>query len=438
MSNLTEIQPARVDRAAIALLLAYICLLPVSWSGLPFNVQWVDVLFPALLLCTIATRPSFQLARFDVVVLVYLASSLLSLLGTTGLQQGLVQFAKQGYLALLYAVMVMLTAKSVSLERMSRWMAGVAAVVATICVLAVAVYYVSGMAVPLLGVVMPLPYIGQFYRLYGAFPSPEYLVNFLAFATPLGILQLLRPDAVSHRRYWGIGLAMIIIAAIFTAGHGIVGLVAAATFSLARAWNNRHPRLIAGAVIGTVALFIVVNMLLVVAVRDLQVATSHDMTLESPAYPYAFHDEKVGAPQISLELTYNLMGYWVLKEIAWDAFLQKPLRGIGLGSFHDETRRAASEGRIPPEYREHDPHSTWLGRMAETGIIGTMTLVMLWFVMLRLAYGVVVAGGPQADVALALAAGLIAVLVNSPNVDVMNFRFIWLAFGALRGASIRV
>ena len=210
MSNLEEIQSARVDRAAIALLLAYICLLPVSWSGLPFNIQWVDVLFPALLLCTIATRPSFQLARFDVVVLVYLASSLLSLLGTTGLQQGLVQFAKQGYLALLYAVMVMLTAKSISLERVSRWMAGVAAVVATICVLAVAVYYVLGMAVPLLGVVMPLPYIGQFYRLYGAFPSPEYLVNFLAFATPLGILQFLRPDAVSQRRYWGIGLAMIL------------------------------------------------------------------------------------------------------------------------------------------------------------------------------------------------------------------------------------
>ena len=76
--------------------------------------------------------------------------------------------------------------------------------------------------------------------------------------------------------------------------------------------------------------------------------------------------------------------------------------------------------------------------MAETGIIGTVALVMLWFAMLRLAYGVVMAGGPQADVALALAAGLIAVLVNSPNVDVMNFRFIWLAFGALRGASIRV
>ena len=112
MSNLTGTHRARVDRAAIALLLAYICLLPVSWSGLPFNIQWVDVLFPALLLCTIATRPSFQLARFDVVVLVYLLSSLLSLLGTTGLQHGLVQFAKHGYLALLYGVIVMLTAKA--------------------------------------------------------------------------------------------------------------------------------------------------------------------------------------------------------------------------------------------------------------------------------------------------------------------------------------
>ena len=48
-----------------------------------------------------------------------------------------------------------------------------------------------------------------------------------------------------------------------------------------------------------------------------------------------------------------------------------------------------------------------------------------------------VAGLWVLGVALALAAGLIAVLVNSPNVDIMNFRFIWLAFGVLRGISVR-
>ena len=437
MSESLAASPARLDRMMIALLFAYICLLPLSWSTLPFNAQWVDVLFPALLLGAIAVRPSLRLVRLDVLVLIYLASSLPSLLGTTDLRLGSIQFAKHGYLALLYAVIAVLVCHRVAAARVARWFAGVAAGVATVSVLAVAAYYVAGIAVPRLGVVMPLPYVGQFYRLYGGFPSPEYLVNFLAFAAPLVILQVLRCEDARHRTLWAIALGTVLVAAVFTAGHGIVGLAAGVILSLMRAWRHRRPRLVAVAAFATVVLFIAVNLLLIVAVRDLRVVTSRDMTVDSPVYPYVFHDEEAGAPKVSVELTYNVMGYWLLKQLAWKAFLQKPWQGTGLGSFHDVTRRAANEGRIPSGYREHDPHSTWLGRMAETGIIGTLALAMLWVAMLGHAYRVVADGGPHAGVALALAAGLIAVLVNSPNVDIMNFRFIWLAFGVLRGISVR-
>ena len=437
MSEALAARPAPVDRVAITLLLAYVCLLAVQWSPLPFNIQWADVLFPALLLCTIALRPFPRLLRLDMLVLLYLASSLPSLLGTTELRLGAVQLAKHGYLALLYGVTAILVARLVSPERLARWLASVAAVVAAVCLLAVALYYATGVAVPRLGAVMPLPYLGEIYRLYGAFPSPEYLMNFLAFSAPLAILQVLRSDAIRHRRTWYAALVAILVAAVFTAGHGIVGLAAALTLSLARAWRHRRPTLIAFVAIATVGLFIAVNLLLVFAVRDLQVVTSRDMTIEPPAHPYVFHDEQVGAPKVSVDLTYNFMGYWLLKELAWEAFLRKPVQGVGLGSFHNETRRAAAEGRVPAEYREIDPHSTWLGRLAETGLMGTLALAFLWVGMLRHAYRLAAAGGPPADVAVALAAGLVALLVNSPNVDVMNFRFVWLVFGALRGASAR-
>lgn len=437
VSESVVMSAGRVDRVTIALLFAYICLLTVNWSTLPFNVQWVDVLFPVLLLCTIAARPSFRLIRPDVLVLVYLASSLPSLFGAADLQLGIVPFAKHGYLALLYGVIAVLTAKLVDPARLTRWLAGLATGVAVVCVLAMGIYYVTGIAVPRLGAVMALPYVGQLYRPYGAFPSPEYLVSFLAFATPLVILQVLQSDDARHRRLWGTGVIVIFIVAVFTVGHGIVGLVAAATLSLGRAWRHHRPRLVTAVAIATVALFIMVNILLVVAVRDLRVVTSRDMSIEPPAYRGLFQEEEAGAPKISVELTYGFMGYWLLKQLAWDAFLQKPWQGIGLGSFLNETRQAASEGRIPSVYREYDPHSTWFGRMAETGIIGTVALAMLWIGMLRFAYRLVAAGGRQADVAAALAAGLVAILVISPNVDVMNFRFIWIAFGVLHGASNR-
>lgn len=426
---------ARAGRAAVALLLAYICLLAVNWSSLPFNIQWGDVIFPALLMCTVAMRPSFRLIGPDVLVLVYLASSLPSLLGATELRPGIVQFAKHGYVTLLYGVIAVLTANGFAPVRLARWLAGVAAAVASVCVLTMGIYYLTGIAVPRLGAVMSLPYVGQLYRPYGLFPSPEYLVNFLAFATPLAILQVLRSGEEGRRGLWVTALVVILIVAVFTVGHGIVGLVAGATLSLARAWHHR-PRLLVAAAVATAMLFIAVNALLFVAVQDLRIVTSRDTSVGRPAYRGVFHDEEAGTPMVSVDVTYNVMGYWLLKQLAWDAFLEAPWQGIGLGAFRNETRRAASEGRIPSGFREYDPHSTWLGRMAETGLVGTIALGMLWLGMLRLAYRVAADGGYHSDVAVALAAGLVAVLVNSPNVDVMNFRFVWLAFGALRGTSV--
>ncbi len=64
-----------------------------------------------------------------------------------------------------------------------------------------------------------------------------------------------------------------------------------------------------------------------------------------------------------------------------------------------------------------------------------MTLALLWVVILRTGFKL------QADlrqpqerwVVCAVMAGLIGLLVNSLNVDIMNFRFLWVGLGLLRG-----
>lgn len=428
---------ARADRLAVALLLAYVCLLPLSWSPLPWNIQWSDVLFLGLLTCTIMARPHMWRSRLDILVLLYLASSLPSFLSVAEPRPGFIEFAKHLYLAVMYGVVATLTWQFVPLTRIARWLAAVASVVAGVSLLAAAAYYIAGIAVPRLGVVMPLPYVGPFYRLYGPSPSPEHLVNFLAFAMPLVIVQALRSGPGRSQFIWTVALMAIVGAACFTAGHGIAGLVVAAALSLGRMWRDRRPVLVGTAVVAAFALVLAVNVLLVVAVRDVDITASRNMSVDKPPYPYAFHDEQAGAPSVTVEVTYNFMAYWVLKRVAFDAWLREPLKGVGLGAFHGETRRAVAEGRLGSDYREHDPHSTWFGRLAETGLVGTAALAVLWGGVLSYARRLSVVGDEQAEAAAALAAGLVGVLVNSLNVDVMNFRFIWLAFGTLRGVDAR-
>jgi hypothetical protein len=171
------------------------------------------------------------------------------------------------------------------------------------------------------------------------------------------------------------------------------------------------------------------NLTLTASVRS--VTYGVDAVSDATVYPYA-----VGGGQASIgpaHVDYEVMSYFRIKQLALEAFLAHPLTGVGLDRFHRVSEAAYQDGRLPSGYRDIDPHSALLGRLAETGIVGGLTLVALW-------WGAMVAGGRligdrQAWLARAAVAALIGLLVNSINVDIMNFRFFWAGLGLLRGLS---
>jgi O-antigen ligase len=129
------------------------------------------------------------------------------------------------------------------------------------------------------------------------------------------------------------------------------------------------------------------------------------------------------------------MSYYLVKKVAWQAFLARPWTGIGLSTFAIEAERAYQNGRLHQAYRRVQAHSLPFGRLAETGLVGAITLaaflVVLWRSMLRTAR----LPGVDGRVGWALFAGVVGLLVNSVNVDVMHFRFLWFAVGLTAGVG---
>jgi O-antigen ligase len=135
-----------------------------------------------------------------------------------------------------------------------------------------------------------------------------------------------------------------------------------------------------------------------------------------------------------VDVEYAVISYFRLKDIAWSAFASHPLTGVGLDQFHSRTEAAYVDGRLPNIYRTTDPHSTFLGRMAETGLAGTLPLIALWMGIIITARQLL-ARHADHGVALALFAALCGMLVDTVNADVMNFRFLWVAVALLRAVS---
>lgn len=121
--------------------------------------------------------------------------------------------------------------------------------------------------------------------------------------------------------------------------------------------------------------------------------------------------------------------YTELKKAGVSVAGQHPWLGVGPGQFGRALPAEKAAGRYPASLPDYDPHSTWIGAWAETGVFGFIGLLLLLFAFWR------IVGASALTVPPAIPVFLLLILIMSVSKDVMNFRFLWLALGIVLGLS---
>jgi hypothetical protein len=414
-------------RVAHVLAGAYIVLMMLSRPALPGNIRLADLVFPALAVVVLwTTRQSsvfHHLTPLDWCVLAIVVTTLPSLLVTTDLRVSLVAFAKRAYVAALYVVFAVYFERF-GVRRPLLWLVRVAIVTSAVCLAAALAYMAAGVYSPFLGYPMALPYIGTVLRLWGGTYSAAMFGNYLTFVWPLACAFAWES---ARRGWWMAGLAVLVLAMGLAFSHALAGFAAA---TLVLAWplaTSPWRRVIrAVAVTATAAIIIAMNAALIMTVREVTVARDHNRDIRPAEYAYAFQPPE-GADRVTVAVSYNPMSYYLIKKVAFRAFMEHPLTGIGLGTFHQVTARANDAGVLHDHYRAIDPHMTLLGALAETGVFGGLGVAALFVVALF-------TRPRTSDVWMvrALQAAIVGIAINSVNVDALNFRFLWIGLAALR------
>lgn len=126
--------------------------------------------------------------------------------------------------------------------------------------------------------------------------------------------------------------------------------------------------------------------------------------------------------------------YLALKRASWVIGSQHLPLGVGPGCFNGALEELKEKGLYPAHLPNYDPHFTWGGAWAETGLLGFLALVYLsWAGRAQW----LKAADPTAPVHQVLSIFLLLLLICSMSMDVMNFRQLWLA-AALGLASPQV
>jgi len=127
--------------------------------------------------------------------------------------------------------------------------------------------------------------------------------------------------------------------------------------------------------------------------------------------------------------------------VGWVIVREHPLLGVGLGCFpvvyYDFLSQATGISAKHAEHVAHVlekyPHNIYLGAAAELGLFGFVLLVAVLGIHLWVARGtwrlLRAAGHPGSDLALAIVAGLLALIVQGGAFDIAHRKYLWAALG---------
>ena len=401
------------------LLLLFLAFIGVNWPDLSYNARLADLIFVPLAAFVVALPQARWTWRTpDFAVVIYLLGAVPAIVASADRTQSAMEFGREIYLAIVYVIVAM-AARHGMARTIGKGLALGGAILSLAGLVFVIRQTIGASPWPPMGEVMALPYLGDTLRLRALTASEAMLACVLTAAIPFAIAMCTR-DRI---RAWCAAGAAMIAAAALTFSHAIAGFAVATVIA---AWPLvKGQKLLRNlAVAGAVAVFLVLNFAATVSIRS--ITNGESSYTDRSIYHYAVDQREMQLG--NAVVTYSVMSYARIKQVAWRAFLEHPIAGLGLDQFHTATIRAYDEGALPLLYREIDPHSALFGRLAECGVIGGVTLLMLWA-----AWAVMARDGAAHYLGYAAAAAMAGLIVSSLNADIMNFRFLWAVAGLLRG-----
>ncbi|MBY0493264.1 MAG: hypothetical protein K2Y23_03515 [Cyanobacteria bacterium] len=409
-------------KIAEALLLSFLGVIGINWPELPYHARLADLVFIPLAVGIVVLPGAKWTWRWvDLAVAGYLLGAVPSVFNSLDRYQSILELGRELYLVAIYAVFAIAARRGFA-RTTARGLVVGAGTLSVLGLAVLGIQMITGARVPLIGETMQLPYIGSTLRLRALTATPAMFACVLTAALPFAITF-----CRERGRAFCVASIVMLIAALFTVSHVLAGLGVAV---LITSWASlaSWPRVRRLAVAAVLALIVAFNFAATISITSI---TYGDATFED-ATPYQYAVDQGRAQIGGAAITYNVMSYARIKAVALHAIAGHPIAGVGLDQFHVETRLAYAKGVLTGTYREIDPHSTLLGRLAECGLIGGITLVLLWFAWGSMARDVV-RGSVEPALGYAAMAGLAGLVVASINADIMNFRFVWVAAGLLRG-----
>ncbi len=277
------------------------------------------------------------------------------------------------------------------------------------------------------------PYFDRFIRVKSTFlPTTKMFSEYIVLYVGLLVTKYWTVNERRIKHLLGIGIGLTLFVFVFTFSRSIVGILfVLLILSFAQPLSHIHGIKIIRYTLTILVIAVLIGITIISSYYILSLEVRNETGLPPPekrnVYMHFFPDK--GVDSFVVNIRYIPDHYLWLKKVAMEAFKENPITGAGLESFGKELKSLRAKGIIPPTIGDYKmAQSTPFTILSERGIFGVVSLFFLWYIFLRniIIFSKNVRGSEHSILLYGLMAGGVGILVDSLNVDIMNFRFLWI------------
>jgi hypothetical protein len=343
------------------------------------------------------------------------------------------------YLGLVLVWGAALLAEPVRLQAFTRWWLGLVAAV-------VVVGLIGGLAATLSGEGNYLVYQGRDMYLFGdrvfrvrstLTPTTKLLATLLILALPVAFV-LRRHGTPRERRLVGWLVVLMTLCELLTYSRQILEYLGLLGLLLWLEGRRRRVALITALAIAFVVGNLGVMVLSTWRITDAEYVRTADHARTLTDDHYYSTIPAMGVQTAALRVEYVHDNYFIMKWISWKGFLERPLTGWGPDAWPRVREWARKAGHAPAtrfgfESAQSEPFTI----AAEMGLVGLAAWAAFWMLSLCSMWAST-AQGFAGILARYQALGCGATLLTSIHLDVMRFRFLWIALALGMAAAVCV
>lgn len=422
----------------------YILIVPIMLVPFQYKIQLSEIIFLPLLtgwlICLFKGRVILKKTSLDIPLILYLTIAALSLVNCGYNIKGVIELAGMAYLILLYLLIANVVTQKEQLRFfLYTWMAATSIVV-ILGLLGEFLVYIMKLPNPFVLHYTNYPYIGQMDRAISTLRNAKMLCAYLVASAGINLSLFSTEESVVLRRWLGLLLIALCILTICTLSRGIFGLlVCIASFTF------RFPKFSSLKTLKRCIIMILIMLFIVINIGTSLRFCSGDISFSKEEYQgqikdvNSFLSPEGKAERLTVDITYLPTYFFMLKKVALRIYSEHPFLGSGIGTFNQKVIELKGNGWLPLWFPLLDPHSTFFGTLAETGTFGFVTLALLFTVFAsNLSNASCVTEDNFMRIVLyGFCASFFGLVVLNLNLDIMNFRFLWLLLGlGMAGSNI--